>query len=81
MLFSSLSSNFFTIRGLIIIPSFAIAETAVINCSGVIAMPCPKDIVASSTGPTEDFLSSKELLSPGKSIPVLSAKPKASRYS
>ena len=62
------------------VPPFEIAETAVINCNGVIENLCPKDIVASSTGPT---------LSKGVKYdfgvlaifdPILSKNPYASKY-
>lgn len=41
-------------------PPFAILDTAVANCIGVISNLCPKDNVASSTGPT--FSSAKNIL-------------------
>lgn len=60
----------FTKRGFILVPPFAIADTAEISWIGVISNLCPKLIVASSTGPT--LFSAKKILpaSPGISIPV-----------
>ncbi len=64
-----------TIIGFIKIPSFAIAEIAVIICNGVILSLCPKDIVASSTSATLDSLVNRELDSPYKLLPVVSNSP------
>ena len=69
----------FTILGFTKFPPFAILDTAVTSCIGVISNLWPKLIVASSTGPA--FSSFKNMLfaSPGKSIPVFSNNPNFSK--
>ena len=52
------------------------ADTAVICCIGVTDTPCPKAVVASSTGPTLSRLNNIPDASPFKSIPVFEPKPK-----
>ena len=74
----SLSVYALTNLGCINFPSFAIDETAVISWIGVTDIDWPKEIVASSTGPTSFSLYSILLASPVKSIPVLLVRPKAS---
>ena len=56
----------------------AIAETALINWIGVIVKRCPKETVASSTGPTE--LKYRPVTSPDVEILVFENKPNAFIY-
>ena len=67
-----------TIRGCINTPLLAIAETALINWIGVIVKRCPKETVASSTGPTE--LKYRPVTSPDVEILVFENKPNAFIY-
>ena len=69
----------FTILGFINVPPFAIDDTAVIICNGVISNLCPNDIVASSTGPTFSSFKNIPEASPGKSTPVIFNSPNFSR--
>ena len=79
--FVSLSMICFTTLGFILVPPFAILDTAVANCIGVISNLWPKLIVANSTGPA--FSLAKNILpaSPGKSIPVVCNNLNFSKYS
>ena len=56
-------------------PPLIAADTAVICCIGVTDTPCPKAVVASSTGPTLFKLNNIPFASPFKSIPVFLPKP------
>ncbi len=67
-----------TRRGRINLPSLAIADIAATCCSAVTAGPCPKLVVASSTGPS--CLNMMPTASPGRSTPVLLPKPKSEIY-
>ena len=63
-------------------PPLAMAAAAVIMCRGVMEKFCPKDSTARSEGVLirSVTLWNRVTASPGRSIPVLSVKPKASRY-
>ena len=63
------------------VPPFTAAAVARINCIGVIAIACPKPMRAASTGLTCSFLRRIDEVSPTKSIPVFSVKPKSENYS
>ncbi|MNC45337.1 hypothetical protein D3C75_942920 [compost metagenome] len=56
-------------------PPFTAAETAVICWIGVTDTPCPKAVVASSTGPTRLGLNMMPFSSPIRSMPVFLPKP------
>ena len=61
-------------------PPFIAADTAVICCIGVTDTPCPKAVVANSTGPTLSKLNIIPSASPFKSTPVFLPKPNLSMY-
>ena len=69
----------FTKRGFIKTPLFAIADTILTICSGVISNLCPKLKVASSTGPTFSFAKKIPFASPVNSIPVVCSSPNLSK--
>ena len=72
---SSMTSR--TNIGCMSVPPFATAHRAFRSCRGVTEIPCPNPLVASSTGPILDALCIMPTASPGKSMPVLSARPNA----
>src|SRR5699024_12420083 len=56
-------------------PPLTAAATAITCWIGVTETPCPKDVVANSTGPTCSGLNKMPVPSPAKSIPVFRPKP------
>ena len=80
MLFVSGSVILLTMYGLYKVPPFIAALTAATCCIAVTLTPWPKDVVASSTGPTLSNENNIPLLSPFKSMFVFSPNPKAFIY-
>ena len=72
------SFKLLTMYGLYNMPPLIAADTAVICCIGVTDTPCPKAVVASSTGPTLSKLNIIPFASPFKSTPVFFPKPNLS---
>ena len=64
------STILLTKYGLYSVPPFIVADTAVICCIALTLIPWPKEVVASSTGPTLLILNKIPDHSPFKSIPV-----------
>ena len=62
------------------VPPFIAALTAATCWIAVTLTPCPKAVVANSTGPTLSNENKIPLPSPFRSIPVFSPKPKFSIY-
>ena len=62
------------------LPPFTTAAAAVTICMGVTLVVWPNAELESSTIPISDSFTYSESASPGRSIPVFSVKPKASKY-
>ena len=76
MIGSFLSLSIFeTMYGVYRVPPLTTDETAVTCCIAVTLIPCPKAVVANSTGPILSLLNNIPVPSPFKSIPVFLPNP------